>query len=125
MAKAAPDIIMDGALDVIATATRQIACSAQPTTYTEANSTYALADVTMAGGDYTKANGDTSGRKVTMGAKSSVLIDTSGTATHVALVRVADSTLIYVTTCTSQALTANGSNTVNFPAWDVEIADPT
>lgn len=124
MAKAAPDIIMDGALDVIATATRQIACSAQPTTYTEANATFALADVTMAGGDFTKANGDTSGRKVTMGAKSSVLIDTSGTATHVALVRVSDTTLIYVTTCTSQALTANGSNTVNFPAWDVEIADP-
>jgi hypothetical protein len=125
MAKAAPDIIMDGALDIIATATRMVACSAQPTTYTEANATYALADVTMAGGDFTKANGDTSGRKVTMGAKSSVLIDASGTATHVALVRVSDSTLIYVTTCTSQALTANGSNTVNFPAWDIEIADPT
>lgn len=124
MAKAAPDIIMDGALDVIATATRMVACSAQPTTYTEANATYALADVTMAGGDFTKANGDTSGRKVTMGAKSSVLIDASGTATHVALVRVSDSALIYVTTCTSQALTANGSNTVNFPAWDIEIADP-
>jgi hypothetical protein len=124
MGKAAPDIIMDGALDIIATATRQIACSAQPTSYTEANATYALADVTMAGGDFTKANGDTNGRKVTMAAKSAVLIDTSGMATHIALVRVADSTLIYVTTCTSQALTANGSNTVNFPAWDVEFADP-
>lgn len=125
MAKAAPDIIMDGALDVIATATRQIACSAQPTTYTEANSTYALADATMSGGDFTKANGDISGRKVTMSAKTGALIDASGTATHIALVRVADSTLLYVTTCASQALTANGSNTVNFPAWDIEIADPT
>ena len=124
MAKAAPNIIMDGALDIIATATRQIACSAQPTTYTEANATYALADVTMAGGDFTKAAGDVSGRKVTMAAKSGVLIDTSGTANHIALVRTADSTLIYVTTCTSQALTANGSNTVNFPAWDIEIAAP-
>ena len=78
----------------------------------------------MAGGDFTKANGDTNGRKVTMGAKSSVLIDASGTANHIALVRVSDTTLIYVTTCTSQAVTANGSNTVNFPAWDVEVADP-
>ncbi len=125
MAKSANDAIMDAALDVIATATRQIACSAQPTTYAEANSTYALADVAMAGGDFTKANGDTSGRKVTMAAKAGVLIDTSGTATHVALVRVSDTTLLDVTTCTSQALTANGSNTVSFPAWDVEIADPT
>jgi len=124
MAKATPDAVLDKILDEIATATRMIACSAQPTTYTEANATYALADVTMAGGDFTKANGDTSGRKVTMGAKSSVLIDTSGTANHVALVRVSDTTLIYVTTCTSQALTANGSNTVNFPAWDIEVADP-
>ncbi len=124
MAKAANDLVMDGALDVVAGATRQIACSAQPTTYTEANATYALADVTMSGGDFTKANGDTSGRKVTMAAKTGVLIDTSGTATHVALVRVADSTLLYVTTCTSLALTANGTNTVNFPAWDIEFADP-
>lgn len=124
MAKYSNDAVMDAALDVIATATRQIACSAQPTTYTEANATYALADVTMSSGDFTKANGDTSGRKVTVAAKSGVLIDTSGTATHVALVRVADTTLLYVTTCTSQALTANGSNTVNFPAWDAEIADP-
>lgn len=125
MAKAAPDIVMDGALDVIASATKQVACSAQPTTYTEANATYALADIVIDGTDFTKANGDTSGRKVTVAAQSGVLIDTSGTATHVALVRTADSTLIYVTTCTSQALTANGSNTVNFPAWDVEFSDPT
>ena len=124
MAKAAPDIVMDGALDVIASATKQVACSAQPTTYTEANATYALADIVIDGTDFTKANGDTSGRKVTVAAQSGVLIDTSGTATHVALVRTADSTLIYVPTCTSQALTANGANTVNFPAWDVEIADP-
>ena len=124
MAKTANSIIMDAALDVIATATKQIACSAQPTTYTEANSTYNLASVTMAGGDFTKAAGDTSGRKVTVAAKSGVIIGTSGTATHIALVRVSDSTLLLVTTCTSQALTANGSNTVNFPAWKDEIQAP-
>ena len=124
MAKATPDAVLDKILDEISTATRQLACSAQPTTYTEANATYALADVTMAGGDFSKANGDTSGRKLTMAAKSSALIDATGTATHIALVRVSDSTLLYVTTCTSQSLTANGSNTVNFPAWDIEVADP-
>lgn len=126
MAKAAHDDVMDGALNVIKNnVTRQVACSTQPATYTEANATYALADVTMAAGDFTLANGDTSGRKVTVGAKSGVLIDTSGTATHVALLDVTNSKLLYVTTCTSQALTANGSNTVNFPAWDIEIGDPT
>lgn len=125
MAKAIPDAILDKTLDEIATATKQVLCSAQPTTYAEANATYALADIVIDGTDFTKANGDTSGRKVTIAAQTGVLIDTSGTSTHIALIRTADSTLIYVTTCTSQAVTANGSNTVNFPAWDIEIADPT
>ena len=125
MAKAIPDAILDKTLDEIATATRMVLCNAQPTTYAEANATFALADVTMGGGDFTKANGDTSGRKVTVAAKSGVLIDTSGTGNHIALVRVSDTTLVYVTTCSSQAVTANGSNTVNFPAWDIELADPT
>lgn len=124
MSKWANDSGIDAALDYFATATRQIACSAQPTTFAEANATYALADVTMSGADFTKANGDISGRKLGVGAKAGALIDASGTATHVALVRVADSTLLYVTTCTAQALVANGSNTTNFPAWDIEIADP-
>ena len=124
MAKTVHDDVLDGAFDVLDQANLMIACSAQPTSRTEAVTTYALADVAMTvNTDYTKANGDVSGRKVTVAAKSTVLIDTSGTATHVALV---DGTrLLYVTTCTSQALTANGSNTVNFPAWDIEIAGPT
>jgi hypothetical protein len=126
MAKSVHDDVLDGALNIIKNnCTRQVVCSTQPTTYTEANATYALADVTMASGDFTVANGDTNGRKVTVAAKSSVLIDTSGTALHVALLDVSNSKLLYVTTCTSQALTANGSNVVNIPAWDIEIADPT
>lgn len=125
MAKTVHDDVLDGALNIIKNnCTRMVACSAQPTTYTESNATYALADVTMASGDFTAANGDTSGRKLTVAAKSGVLIDASGTATHNALLDVTNSKLLYVTTTTSQALTANGSNTVNFPAWEIEIADP-
>ena len=124
MAKAVPDAMLDAAFDWLDQANLQVVCSAQPTTYTEATSTYALADVAMTvNTDYTKANGDTSGRKVTVAAKSGVTVDASGTATHLALVSSGDSTLRYVTTCTSQVLTAG--NTVNIPAWDVEIADPT
>lgn len=66
MAKSAADAVLDGLLDVVATATAQIACSAQPTSYAEATSTYALADVTIDSGDFTKGNGDTNGRKVTV-----------------------------------------------------------
>ena len=125
MAKWANDNMMDAGLDYVrANCNKMIVCSAQPATYAEATSTYALADVDMTinTGDYTLANGDTSGRKITVAAKTGVTIDASGTATHVALVKTGDTTLRYVTTCTSQALTAGG--TVDFPAWDIEIADP-
>jgi hypothetical protein len=122
MAKSVHDNVLDGAFDVLDQADLMTVCNAEPTTRTEAITTFKLADVAMTPNtDFTKANGDTNGRKVTVAAKSAVPVDTTGTATHVALV---DATrLLYVTTCTSQALTSG--NTVNFPAWDVEIADPT
>lgn len=123
MAKYANDSFMDAALDYIKNnCDKMIVCSTQPTTYNEANSTYALADVAMASGDFTHGNGDTSGRKTTVGAKSTVTIDASGTAAHIALVKTGTSALLYVTTCTSQALTSGG--TVDVPAWDIEVADP-
>lgn len=121
MPKSVHNDVLDGAFDVLDQANIMTVCSAEPTTRTEAVTTYALADVAMTPDtDFTKADGDTSGRKVTVASKSGVTVDTSGTATHVALCD--GSRLLYVTTCTSQALTSG--NTVNFPAWDVEIADP-
>ena len=121
MGKSVNDLVLDAAFDVIDQSNIMIACSAEPTNRTEAVTTYALADAVMvADTDYTKANGDTSGRKVTMAAKSTINVDASGTATHVALCDGVN--LLYVTTCTSQALTAG--NDANFPAWDIEIADP-
>jgi len=122
MAKWASDLVMDAALDYVAGSTILTVCSAQPTTYTEATATYKLADVVVDAGDFTKANGDTSGRKVTVGAQNAVPVDTTGTATHIALSTTTGSTLRYVTTCTSQSLTSG--NTVNVPAFDIEIADP-
>ncbi len=121
MAKSVNDLVLDGAFDILDQANIMVACSAEPTNRTEAVTTYALADAVMvADTDYTKANGDTSGRKVTVAAKSTITVDVTGTATHIALCDGVN--LLYVTTCTSQALTSG--NTINFPAWDIEIADP-
>jgi hypothetical protein len=124
MAKWANDNMMDAALDYVATGNIMTVCTAQPTTRTEAVTTYALADIALTpgdgNGDFTIANGDTSGRKLTIAQQADVPIDSSGTATHVA---ICDGTnLLYVTTCTSQSLTSG--NTVTFPAWDIEVADP-
>ncbi len=121
MAKTVHNDVLDAMLNEIATANLMTACSAEPTTRTEAVTTYALADIAMTGGDFSNADGDVSGRKVTVGAKAGVLIDASGTANHVALV---DATvLLYVTTAPGVVLTS-GQN-VDFAAWDIEVADPT
>jgi hypothetical protein len=120
MAKSVHNDVLDAALNYIKTnCTRMVACSAEPTTYTAANVTYALADVTMASGDFTVAD-DTSGRKLTVAAKSGITVDTAGTATHNALLDVSNSKLLYVTTTNSQAL----SGTVDFGSWTINLQDP-
>lgn len=133
MAKRVNPSVLDGALDRIKTGAgavgpcnRMVVCSAEPTTFTEANTTFMLALVAMTGTDFTIANGDGAGntpRKVTSGAKNGVSVTNSGTASHVAWIDTTNSILLEVTTCTSQALTAG--NTVNIPAWKMEIGAPT
>jgi len=122
MTKSVNDLVLDGAFEVLDAGNIMTACSALPTTRTEAITTYKLADIALTPvTDFTKADGDTNGRKCTIAQKAAVDIDTSGTAINIA---VCDGTnLLYVTECTSQVLTAGG--TVTFPAWDIEIADPT
>lgn len=122
MAKACSDAYMDAMLALIDDADTLTVCSAQPANVAGI-AAVALADVTLTpgagNGDFTLANGDTSGRKLTIAQQASVPIDASGTATHVVL---DDGTNLYVTTCTSQALTSGG--TVTVPAFDIEVADP-
>ncbi len=133
MAKRVNPSVLDKALDSIKTGSgtvgpcnKMVVCSAEPTNYTEANATYMLANVAMTGTDFTIANGDGAGntpRKVTSGAKNGISVSNSGTATHVAWIDSTNAILLEVTTCTSQALTAG--NTVNVPAWKMEIGAPT
>ncbi len=123
MAKLLPDGIMDGMLAYIRVRVTGISvCSTQPTSYAEATSTYKLADKNgLTSTDLSLGDGDTSGRKVTMKAHSAVGVDTTGTAAHVAWWGSSGSTLLFVTTCTTQALTTG--NTVNIPVHDLEIRD--
>ena len=123
MAKAAPNTTIDALLAEVATATRLVVTSGEPANFAGI-AAVALADVVLTAGagngDYTIADGDASGRKVTVTQQADVPIDASGTATHVSLDDGTD--LVYVTTCTSQALTSGG--TVTVPAWKIEVADP-
>ncbi len=113
------DAMLDDALDYISTAAVEIyVCNAQPTTYAEASATFALTDVAVPGFQ-ANADGDVSGRKLAVDEEADIAINSSDTATHIAL--CSGTVLLYVTTCTSQALTSGG--TVTIPTWDIEIED--
>lgn len=123
MGKVAPDAMIDKALEYVQGCDLMVVCSAEPSSYSDATTGVDLADVALSTpADLVIAN-DTSGRKITIAAKSAIPIDHSGAATHIALCKVGDTTLRYVTTCTSQSLTSGG--TVDVPAWKINIADPT
>jgi hypothetical protein len=124
VAKFAPDLQMDAGLDYIAQANILHLCSAQPTTYAgiAAVSLGSIAYTPVT--DFTKAAGAASGsRQVTVTAKSGLSVGTSGTATHFVLAKTTDTTLRWVTTCTSQAVTSG--NTVNVSSFIVQINQPT
>jgi hypothetical protein len=118
------DDVLDAALDYIKTnATRMVVCSAEPTTFTEGNATYKLADVTIDSDDLTIGAGDVDGRKLTVAQQDDVDVDTSGDATHVALLDVSNQEVLLVTTCDEVALSDTG--TVDFPSWTYTIRKPT
>lgn len=126
------DEILDFVLELIRAGlpydTRISACSQQPLTFDEARTTYMLAEATIDLSSVTKADGDVSGRKMTIPSVADAPITNSGLATHIALTAYyngtyTDSKLVYVTTCDDLTLVAGG--TITFPAWDIEIADPT
>ena len=122
MAKSQNDLMLDAAFDyVIDLVTTMTICATQPTTYAEAFTTNALALVTMNSTDITIDAGDTSGRKMHVGSETGLSVVTTGAADHIALVDSDGTTLLFVTTCTEQALTTG--NTVNIPGWDDEILD--
>lgn len=120
--KFSSNAVLDGALNVVRTATRMVALSGQPATYAAADAGR-LVEAPLAAADYALAAGDVSGRKVTIAAKSGLAVVAAGTADHVALLDPATSTLLYVTTCPAQAVVAG--STVGIGSWSVEINAPT
>ena len=122
MGKAVVDGVLDAALAYVAACTRLDVVS---DVGTPTDLTGSLADVTLTAGagngDYTIGNGDTNGRKLTVLQQADAPVDASGTAKHIVL--SLSGTIRLVTTCTDQVLTQG--NTVTFPAFDYELADPT
>jgi len=120
MGKVVHDDVLDAALTELGTATGLSVNTSEPASRAAAISDNIL-DAEPAPGFDAIANGDTNGRKRRVQASNGNTAGTTATATHVALFDA--SVVLYVTTCTSQAITSG--NTVNVGLWDVEIADPT
>ncbi len=124
MSRFADDSLMDAMLAEIKTRPNLLTVTAgQPAGRTSAitQGGQMLAQVTMISTDFTgPANGDVSGRKLTVTQQTGLTVSASGNADHVCLTTAAS--LLYVTTATTQNLTAGNSLTVN--AWDIEVLDP-
>lgn len=117
------DDVQDAALDYIKqNCDLMVACEGFPATFTAATTTQKLADVATAASDFTISAGDTNGRKIRTAAKENVPVDVSGDFDHAAFVDTANSKLLYVTEGDLQAVILG--NKVDFPEFDVEIADP-
>jgi hypothetical protein len=124
MAKWCHDDMLDAALQVLKdNVDYAYLCSEQPTTYTEATVTYALADLALDLSGVTFGNGDVSGRKLVVPEQSDVEIDDNGTATHLALVKSGDTTLLYVTMLATNLPVTTGI-LITIPEWKIEIGDP-
>jgi hypothetical protein len=128
MGKSVADAVLDAALNhVKSNGDRICICDSEPTTYSQAITSYKLADKSITvSTSYTgpaAGGGSPAGRKLTVNLQNSITVDTGSSAQHVAIVDVGSTALLYVTTCTLQPVTA--SNTVNMPAWDIDIDGPT
>ena len=124
MAAFVDDSVNNAGIAVLDNATTVHVTSAQPANHAGIAAVSLASVAVTAGtgnGDYTIADGDTSGRKLTLLAQNGITVSASGTATHVC--GTDGTTLLWVVTCTSQALTSG--NTVNIPQFDIELRDPT
>jgi hypothetical protein len=121
MGKAASTEVLDGSLNIVRQATRMVALDGEPATYAAAFAGR-LVEAVLVPADFTLAAGDVSGRKVSIAGKTGLSVLAAGTANHIALIDVAGSRLLYVTTCPAQALVIGG--TVSIAGWSIEIAAP-
>lgn len=122
MDKEIPDSVLDILLTDIATSIRMSICSGHPINFAGI-AAVSLADVVMTpgdGNDYNIADGDISGRKITTVQKASIIIGTTGLASHIVL---DDGSVIKgVTTVVPKSLVA--TELITIPAWKVELRDP-
>jgi hypothetical protein len=117
------DLVLDAALDKIATATMLRVCSGSSNPATRAEAvTATLASVAVDSGDFAKSDG-VSGRKVTVSAQVDIPITGVGTQDATCITLDDGTNLLYVIPATTKSLT-NGDK-ISTPAWSAQFSDPT
>lgn len=104
------------------TANKLTICSAEPTTYTQANATYALGHDNSTLSITGPADRTGGGREVTVGAISNGTVTGTGTVVNWAIVDTVNSRLLATGSITSQAVTSG--NTFSLTSFKVGIPDP-
>lgn len=112
------DYIFDNGLGKFSEVTDLVVCSAQPTTFTEANVTYKLGGKT--GPTISIPQAHTTGRKIVVSAITDLNITTNGTATHYALIDTVNSRLFVTQALNSSVAVVVGEFSTN----EITIAIP-
>ena len=126
MAKFVPNQMLDWYLNKISGCANMVTvCAGSPVTYSDvmtAGCVLAMLPIATTG-CFTGPTDGASGRTLTVVARTSASITLSGNALAVALVNTTAGSIVYITTCTEQALVSGG--TVDIPQWTINLADPT
>ncbi len=127
MGKSASDAVLDALIDKIATGTNVTVCNAEPATLLQAESTFKLADVTVTAGagngDWVKTDSPASGRRLRLLRQTTITIDTTGDASHLAVTDGA--ILLFVTTLETVTTLTSGGDTVTIEELIIDSNDPT
>lgn len=123
MAKWCDNDVLDQALNYIKNnCDREFLCTTQPANWTDANATLNLATYSMNAGNYTGPSANGSNRSLAVNQRTGNNATANGTAAHVALGISGNTTLKYVTTCGSQAVTIG--NPIQINAWNIKFDQP-
>ena len=117
------DSALDALLADVALATRTDICSQEPATYTQATSTYSLGSYTSSSWGAVQDHSPTGRERIRAAITTGATVSVSGTATHFAETRPADSSLkVAQSLSNGQAVTSG--NPFTLTACTVSVGDP-
>lgn len=130
MAVFVANIVRDKGLEYFSTLSnvKMTVCSAEPTTFEEANTTYdgtsgklKTGEVALSSGDFTLQAGTPNGRQVLIAPKSVTLSFTNGPASnsYVAILDVGSSTLLAYSDFSAR--TADSGDTLDIGSWHIRM----